>query len=151
MSKVKSPGAVAAHGASETDRLSGKVVSNDTLSQNCSQAIRATLVGSDICTAVGMTARSFAPVFALCRKLVSAGHDPATSLEVWRGDILGLRLRAIGAGARLTVEDDQHGRPRLRLWRDRGRGAGQHVAQIDEMPLLATRALMNDELTRGEF
>jgi hypothetical protein len=43
---------------------------------------------------------------------------------VWRGDVLCLRIRSIGEAAQLTVEDDRHGRPRLRRWRNRARGCG---------------------------
>jgi hypothetical protein len=46
--------------------------------------IRAEIIGT-ICTALGITAHGSAPVLALCRKLVEAGHDPATPLEAWRG------------------------------------------------------------------
>jgi len=42
---------------------------------------RAELVGDDSCSALGITVRSSSPVLALCRKLVDAGHDPATPLE----------------------------------------------------------------------
>ena len=86
--------------------------------------IRAELIGSDRCFALGMNVRSTAPVLALCRRLVEAGHDPATPLEAWRGSTLCLRVRSIGEGARLTVEDDRRGRPRLRRWRNRGQGYG---------------------------
>jgi hypothetical protein len=69
---------------------------------------------------------------ALCRALVAAGQDPNRPLHAYRGDVLCLRLRSIGEGARLTVEDDQHGRPRLRRWRNRARryGAGPLARQI---------------------
>src|SRR5262249_35177498 len=60
--------------------------------------IRAQLA-SDICTALGITAKADAPVLALCRKLVDAGHDPATPLEVYRGDMLALRVKPSGRGA----------------------------------------------------
>ena len=94
-------------------------------SNHSTQAIiRAELIDSDRCSALGMTARSTAPVLALCRQLVEAGHDPAIPLEAWRNDVLCLRIRSIGEGAQLTVEDDRHGRPRLRRWRNRERGCG---------------------------
>jgi hypothetical protein len=59
-----------------------------------------------------------APVLALCRKLIEAGHDPATPLEAWRGAILCLRIRSIGEGAQLTVQDSKTGRPRFLRWRE---------------------------------
>src|SRR6516164_5756643 len=52
-------------------------------------ALCADLVGSDICTAPGIIARSYAPVLALCRRLIQqAGYDPATPLQVYRGATL---------------------------------------------------------------
>jgi hypothetical protein len=66
-------------------------------------AIRAELVADDSCCALGMTVRGPAPVLALCRLLVEAGHDPATPLEAWRGDVPCLRIRSIGAAAALRI------------------------------------------------
>jgi len=67
------------------------------------QAIRAALIGTETCKAAGITAHGSAPVLALCRRLVAAGHDPGTPLEAWRGDVLALRVRSIGEAARLRV------------------------------------------------
>ena len=44
--------------------------------------IRAELTGSNLCSALGITARAAAPVLALCRQLVAAGHDPALSYNL---------------------------------------------------------------------
>ena len=66
-------------------------------------AIRAELIADDSCSALGMTVRGPAPVLALCRLLVEAGHDPATPLEAWRGDVGCLRIRSIGAAAALRI------------------------------------------------
>lgn len=85
--------------------------------------IRADLSGNT-CTALGITARGAAPVLALCRKLVVAGHDPTTPLHAYRGDMLALRVRSIGEGAGLTVEDNRFGTPVFRRWRNRGAGVG---------------------------
>ena len=95
-------------------------------------AIRAELVGSNTCTAAGITVVDHAPVLALCRALVKAGHDPNRPLRAYRGDVFCLRVRSIGEGARLTIEDDRYGRPRLRRWRNRaiGCGAAPLVRQI---------------------
>jgi hypothetical protein len=97
--------------------------------KNCSDhpiqtAIRAELIGSDCCSALGMTARSTAPVLALCRALVTAGKDPNRPLHAYRGDVLCLRVPSIGQAAQFTVEDDRHGKPRLRRWRNGARGYG---------------------------
>jgi hypothetical protein len=63
-------------------------------------------------------------LLALCRALVTAGHDPNRPLHAYRGGVLCLCVRSIGEGARLTVEDDRHGRPRLRRWRNRAQRYG---------------------------
>jgi hypothetical protein len=96
--------------------------------------LRAELVGSKICQAAGLTARGRAPVLALCRKLLAAGHDPGLPVDVYRGDTLAFIIRTIGEGAWLDVADDRHGRPRLRGRRDRGDGAGSPVEEIDGAP-----------------
>jgi hypothetical protein len=88
--------------------------------------ICAEIAGSDRCAACGITAHGHAPVLALCRQLVDAGHDPATRLEAYRDTVLALRVRTIGEGAALTVEDDSRGTPRFRLWRG---GAASPVRQ----------------------
>jgi hypothetical protein len=62
-------------------------------------AICAELVGSERCTALGITARSTAPVLALCRALIEAGQDPDRPLRAYRGDVLCLRVHSIGKGA----------------------------------------------------
>ena len=66
-------------------------------------AIVATLSGSDTATALGLTMHSSTPVIVLCRALIAAGHDPATRMHVFRGDVFALIVRSIGEGARLRV------------------------------------------------
>jgi hypothetical protein len=100
------------------------------LSQNFKQAIRAELIGSNACSALGITARGHAPVLALCQLLIEAGHDPDRPLLAYRGDTLCLRVRSIAEGAALAVEDDRRGTPRFRRRRARGDGAAPYVAQI---------------------
>lgn len=132
MSSTKSPGAVAAHGALETDELGRRVVSENSLHQTITQVpIWATIIGSDCCEAEGITAHGSAPVLALCRALIEAGYDPERPLHAHRGGVLALAVRSIGEGALFTVEDDRHGRPRLRRCRKghRGCGAGSLVRQ----------------------
>src|SRR5262245_64120594 len=58
-------------------------------------ALCADLVGSDICTAPAIIARSYAPVLALCRRLVEAGLDLARPLHVYGGDTLALVVRSV--------------------------------------------------------
>jgi hypothetical protein len=65
--------------------------------------IIAKITGSDTCTALGLTAQSSSPVLLLGRRLADAGHDPATAMQVFRGDTLALIVRSIGEAARLRV------------------------------------------------
>src|SRR5262249_58134740 len=106
-----------ARGVPELTQPGGTVIRGNSLPTTKAQAIIAELVGSNASTAAGITVVDHAPVLALCRALVTAGQDPNRPLHAYRGDVLCLRLRSIGEGARLTVEDDQHGQPRLRRWR----------------------------------
>jgi hypothetical protein len=78
--------------------------SRDGLREESAQIpIRATLVGSNCCEALGITGRGYTPILALCLALVAAGHDPRRPLHAYRGDVLALVVRSIGAGARLRV------------------------------------------------
>jgi hypothetical protein len=92
-------------------------------------AIAAELIGSDRCTAIGITTRAYAPVLALCRRLIEAGIDPDRPLRVYRGDTLALVVRSIAEGARLTVEDNRLGHPRFVRWRPRSDGAALPMRQ----------------------
>jgi hypothetical protein len=121
----KSPGALAALGAIEMDELGQRVVSETSRTNKFTQAlIRATLIGLDRCEAQGIIARGAAPVLAMCRALVAAGHDSATPLEGYRGPILCMRVRSIGEGAALEV--DAHG---TGFRRRRDGGAAPPVAE----------------------
>src|SRR5262245_21482830 len=128
--EARSPAADETHGASKFDGLGRHVVSRTSLSQNFGQAIRAELIGSNSCSALGITARGHAPVLALCQLLIEAGHDPNRPLLAYRGDTLCLRVRSIVEGAALAVEDDRLGTPHFRRRRARGAGAAPYVAQI---------------------
>jgi len=92
-------------------------------------ALCADLAGSDVCTAPGIIARSYAPVLALCRRLIEAGIDPHRPLHVYRGDTLALVVRSIAEGARLTVGDNRLGHPRFVRYRPRSDGAAPHMRQ----------------------
>lgn len=130
--KVISPGAVAALGASDTDELGRHVVSKTSpYNEFAQQPICAALIGSNRCSAPGITAHGSAPIFSLCRKLIEAGHDPAMPLEVWRSNTLALTVRSIGEGAKLEVSPRGVGfvrRPDVR--------GGSHVAQNGGLPVL---------------
>jgi hypothetical protein len=49
----------------------------------------------------------------MCRALIGAGYDPSRSLHGYRLDALALKVRSIGEGARLTVNEGSF-RPRFR-------------------------------------
>lgn len=113
--------------ADDDPRLVSAGERDNKLSKNIfpkSQVLSADLIGSDMCSAAGITARAGAPVLELCRRLVEAGHDPNTKLQVNRDGVLVLVVSSIGEAARFTVEDDKSGRPRLRLHRDQPRRGG---------------------------
>jgi hypothetical protein len=86
--------------------------------------ITATLIGSNRAIALGIEAHGFSPVLALCRALIEAGYDPTTPLHVYRGDTLALKVRSIGEGAKLAVEDNSVGTPVFRRRRDRVASSG---------------------------
>ena len=65
--------------------------------------IRADLIGSDTCIALGITVHAEAHVLAMCRRLLDAGHDLATPLETYRGTTLCLIVRSIGEAAQLEI------------------------------------------------
>jgi hypothetical protein len=80
--------------------------------QSYSRRPRARALGIEVVA----TRRSDAVVCALCRRLVEAGHDPATPMKVYRGQILSLHVRSIGEAAKLTVKETRFG-PRFIPWR----------------------------------
>jgi hypothetical protein len=76
--------------------------------------LRAQLTGSDTCTLaqLGLSVHSRSPVIKLARELIARGIDPRTKLEVFRGDVLALKVRSIGEAAGLCVAEGDH-RPRF--------------------------------------
>jgi hypothetical protein len=75
--------------------------------------IRSELIGDNTCTTAGLIARGSAPVLALARLLIEAGHDSNRPLHAFRGDILALTIRSIGEGARLRIATHGVGFERL--------------------------------------
>jgi len=69
--------------------------------QDC--CIVAELIGDNECRAAGLVVRSTTPVLAMCRKLVTAGIDPATPLECYRGTTLAITVASIAQGAGLEI------------------------------------------------
>jgi hypothetical protein len=96
----------------------------------------ALLIGRSTAIGAGIAVHGHAPVTRLCRELLEAGHDPALVLEVYRGTDLCLRVRSIGEGALLTVEEDRNGRPRFVRHRARSDGAAPPIAQNEREALL---------------
>ena len=86
--------------------------------------IRAQLIGTGCCVVDEYTTRGHAPTLAMCRQLIAAGYDPKLPLEAYRGDVLAIRVKSIGRGAKLTVEDDRTGRPRFGRFRKAAESCG---------------------------
>jgi hypothetical protein len=78
-------------------------------------AVSAELIGSETAVATGITARGPSPVLELCRLLVAADIDPGRPLHAYRGNVLCLIVRSIGAGAALTVKERPFG-PTFERW-----------------------------------
>lgn len=57
---------------------------------------------------------SYTPMFDYCRQLIEEGVNPNTKLEVYRENILLLRIKRISIGAKLTVRDNRFGTPKFR-------------------------------------
>jgi hypothetical protein len=79
--------------------------------QTATEPIRAELIGSDTCTALGISATGNAPVLKLCRLLIETGHDPGSPLHVYRDATLALTVRSIGQGGALRVTTTATGKP----------------------------------------
>jgi hypothetical protein len=114
--------------ARESDQLGGKVNFLATPLRKPSQAIRAELIGSDLCAAAGYVARGTTPILALCRKLVAAGVNPALPLECYRGRVLAITVASIGQGAGLEINGHGTGFRPLREG-----GAASLVRKSDEV------------------
>jgi hypothetical protein len=115
----------------DTRETDGKRDSNNHVSLSAQIPIHATLIGSNCCEALGITARGYAPVLELCRALVKAGHDPRRPLHAYRGDVLALKVLSIGEGARFTVREDRAG-PRFVAWAPFPRRVGAWVREKAE-------------------
>ena len=111
-------------------------------------AIRALLIGSNRCDAAGFIVRGRAPVTMLCRILLEAGYDSGRPLHAYRGDVLSLRIRTIGKGARLTVKTAGSGCPVFAL----AEGAPAPLVRKSTLPLSSNtnmdRASRDDDALR---
>jgi hypothetical protein len=115
----------------DTKKKNGKRDSDNHVSLGAQIPIHAMLIGSNGCEALGITARGYAPALDLCRALVKAGYDPRRPLHAYRGDVLALKVRSIGEGARLTVREDRAG-PRFVAWEPFPRRVGAWVREKAE-------------------
>ena len=93
--------------------------------------IRAEIIGSNYCTAENCAVHGPTPVLKLCRQLLAAGFDPARPLDVYRGAALALRIRSIGEGAKLTV--DEHNDTHFSKWKPFNLSAGSAPIRQNEL------------------
>ena len=96
-----------------------------------SGSLRAELTGSDTCIATGLTVHARAPVLTMCREMLATGLDPDRALEVYRNGVLSLRIRSIGEGAKLAVEECSDGVPRFRPYRPHPSAGSPPMRQTD--------------------
>ncbi len=104
--------------------------------------IRAALIGSDRCVAGGISVCAAAPALALCRKLVSAGHDPRRPLHAYRGNVLALRVRSIGEGAQLAIAGNGFG---FRRRKEPLAAPRMHFAKLEALSSRDHKALVDTE------
>src|ERR1700733_10064465 len=81
---------------------------------NILSVIIAQLVGSDLAVVDNITGRGS---LDLCRRLIVAGVDPDAELHCYRDGLIALRIKSVGAGAKLTVHETASGGPRFSTWR----------------------------------
>src|SRR5262245_58144903 len=102
--------------------------SNNRVANPRQDAIRGELTGSTVCIAAGLKVDANSPILAMCRRLIEAGFNPA--LQLYRGTVLCLIVRAIAEGAQLEVNSSGIGfiaRRRLRPGSPvRSNGPGGH-------------------------
>jgi hypothetical protein len=110
------PATALVHGepASKIEQLGGPLSIPHTSHTANVQEVRCDLVGSDKAIAGEIMANG---AFDLCRRLLAAGADPAAELVCYRNGRLALRIKSIGAGARLTVRETSKDGPRFATWR----------------------------------
>jgi hypothetical protein len=76
--------------------------------------ILATILAADRITARGIEAPC---IFALCRKLLAAGHDHRAALvAVWCDGRASMRIASLAAGARVAVRETASDGPRIVAW-----------------------------------
>jgi hypothetical protein len=81
------------------------------------------------CWLAGTVAVGRTPVLTACRELLARGFNPNAAIEIYRREVLALRIRTLAAGARLTVEECSDGRPRFRHHRPWPSEGSSRIAQ----------------------
>jgi hypothetical protein len=98
--------------------------------------IRAELAGANISVALGITVEANAPVLELCRKLVSAGHDPGSRLEAFRDNVLCL---IVARSVKVRVSKST----------DTGPASGRSVAGAQPRPCVKSSGVAYDRPPRS--
>src|ERR1700722_10547783 len=93
---------------SSIERLTGQLENADTSALPALQ-LRCELIGNDVAIRGDIKARG---ALDMCRQLLFAGADPSAELLCYCGGQLALRVRTIGAGAKLVVRETVTGGPR---------------------------------------
>ncbi len=74
--------------------------------------IVATVSSDTFASGEGFTIRSPSPVIGLCRALLAAGYASSLPMEVYRNDVLALKVRSIGEVATLEIHGSRFMRPK---------------------------------------
>jgi hypothetical protein len=99
------------------------------------QVLVGELSDNNTCRLADTVAAGRTPVLIACRELLARGINPDAAVEIYRGNVLALRIRTLAAGAHLTVEECSDGRPRFRQYRPRPSEGSPSIAQIaDSVP-----------------
>ncbi len=116
-----------------TNEIDASPVLATTIAMTGAVAVRAELHGNDTARSGDLIARGRSPVFSLCRALLAAGADPDARLECFRGDVLALTVKTIGAGAALTIEESATRGPKVVRWKPFSRADVEpHVRPNDD-------------------
>jgi hypothetical protein len=126
--KKDAPAAGDGRGRGNYSRWHAKSLTNNQASRLRQESIRAELVGSTVCTAVGLRVDTSSPVLAMCRRLIEAGYDPTTRLKAYRGGILCLVVRSIGEGAKLEINGQGAG---FRPAREQDAASSVHSKEVE--------------------
>jgi hypothetical protein len=74
------------------------------VAESCRKPVRSTR-----CALTSLNLRAFQHFLITESFLIDAGFDPDRPLDAYRANVLAIRVRSIGAGAALTVEENKRG------------------------------------------